>query len=635
MRPKIAVRSARIVLLTALGVFGAGLALGDVRDARKDFLRARTAAAEGRYREALDLYRKVIEELPDDAIVRCEYAQLLRDLNVTDEAIRQGREAVRLDPSLPEGHRILGALELAGAGKDPAKLDAAIEQLREARRLSPGDTGSAVGLARALLARGRPAEAAAVLDQVPETRSQPTLLRMAAEARAKSGRFRDAEEIYRGLLEEDPEDREVAAALIDLYEEEDRLDDALLLLDKLEKKDPENAGVAERITVDLARAGRFSDAEKRARSFVSKRPENREARRLLAQILFEKGDGAEAEKTLRELLASDGDDEGTRRALAEVLIRGRHFAEARTVVEGRKKTSDAGAKVADPWPTVELGYIAFLEKNYAEAKRILQPLALTSSGGNPRATRILLGVARDAEDFTGGLAVAQSASSADPNDPEWSAAVAEFRFRSGDKARADQDLGKLASSEDVERILAAADVYARVKEFQEAARVAGQASQRFPDNTEALFRLGSSQERAGAIADSEKTFQKLLTIRPGDAATLNYLGYMWADRNVHLDQARTMLEKAVGREPRNGAYKDSLGWVYFRLGQLEAAERNLQDAHKSDPDDPTIEEHLGDLAEKQGSFQRAVEHWQRALTLKPDEPEKIRAKLQRYQTAKK
>ena len=624
-----------ILLLVALGAAGPVLAQGDVRDARKDFLRARGAVAEGRFREALELYRKVIEDLPDDAVVRCEYAQLLRDLNVTDEAIQQAREAVRLDPSLPEGHRLLGSLELAGAGKDPAKLDAAIEQLREARRLSPGDMASTVGLARALLARGRPAEAAAVLDQVPETRSQPSLLRLAAEAQAKSGRFKEAEEIYRGLLEDDPEDRDVAAALIDLYEEEDHLDEALAILAQLEKKDPENAGVAERITIDLARAGRFAEAEKRARALVAKRPENREARRLLSQILFEKGDAAAAEKTLRDLLASDPDDDGTRRALTDILVRDRHFSEARAVLDGRKKSADAGAKTADPWPTVELGYIAFLEKNYGEAKRILQPLALTSSGGNARATRILLGIAREAEDSASGLAIAQSASSAEPDNAEWSAAVAEFRFRSGDKTRAQQALGKLAASEDVEQALAAADAYARLKEYRDAARVAEEASRRFPENTEALFRLGSSQERAGQIPESEKTFQKLLALRPADAPTLNYLGYMWADRNVHLGEAKTMLEKAVEREPRNGAYRDSLGWVYFRLGQLDIAERNLREAHRTDPDDPTIEEHLGDLAEKQGSFQRAVEHWQRALTLKPEEPEKIRAKLQRYQTANK
>jgi tetratricopeptide (TPR) repeat protein len=627
----------RVLAVAAAALLASAVLWADAREARRAFLKARGAVAEGRYREALDLYRKVIEELPGDAVVRYEYAQLLRDLNVTEEAIKQAREAVRLDPSLPEGHRLLGALEFAGAGKDSAKLDQAIEQLREARRLTPGDTATAATLARALLARGRASEAARLLDEIPETRLQPSLMRLAAEARAKSGRARDAEALYRRLLEGDPGDRDITAALIDLYEEEDRLDDALALLAELEKKDPENPAVAERITIDLARAGRFDEAEKRARGLATKRPENREVRRLLAQVLFEKGEAAGSEKILRDLLATDADDEGTRRALADVLVRERRLVDAKGVIEAtRKKPSpDAGAKAADAWSTVELGYIAFLQKNYAEAKRLLEPLALTGSGGNARATRILLGIARDTEDPSSGLARAQAAASGDPSDAEWTSAVAEFRLRAGEKARAEEALNKLAASDEIERVLAAADAHARAKDYAGAARVAREAVRRFPDNNEALFRLGSSLERSGQIDESEKTFQKLLVLRPNDAAALNYLGYMWADRGIHLERAREMLEKAVAREPHNGAYRDSLGWVYFRLGQLEPAQKNLQAAHRTDPDDATIEDHLGDLLERQGNLQQAVQHWERALTLKPEEPEKIRQKLRKSKAAQK
>jgi len=474
-------------------------------------------------------------------------------------------------------------------------------------------------------------------------------MRLAAEARAKSGRGKEAEALYQELLEADPADREIAAALVDLYEDEDRFEDALRLLQDLEKKDPENAGVSERIAIDLARAGRFDEAEKRVRSLAGKRPENRDVRRLLAQVLFEKGDAAAGEKILRDLLSTDGDDEGSRKALVESLVRERRFTDARALLEtARKKGSpDAGAKTAEPWPTVELGFIALLEKNYPEAKKTLEPLALTVSagtasgaspsagtvsGGSARATRILLGIARETEDFAYGLARAQAAAAADPSSAEWEAAVAEFRQRSGERAQAEEALSKLAASKDVERVLAAADVYARLKDYPSAARVAKDAVRRFPESTEALFRLGSSLERGGQIPESEKTFQKLLSLRPHDAQTMNYLGYMWADRGVRLEEARELLEKAVAREPRNGAFRDSLGWVYFRLGRLEAAEKNLREAHRTDPEDATIEEHLGDLAEKQGNLARAVEHWERALTLKPEEPEKIRQKVQKQRT---
>ena len=60
---------------------------------------------------------------------------------------------------------------------------------------------------------------------------------------------------------------------------------------------------------------------------------------------------------------------------------------------------------------------------------------------------------------------------------------------------------------------------------------------------------------------------------------------------------------------------------------MDAAERNLLEAHRREPDDPTIEEHLGDLQARQGNVERAIAHWERALTLKPEEPEKIRQKL--------
>ncbi|HEY6929172.1 MAG TPA: tetratricopeptide repeat protein [Thermoanaerobaculia bacterium] len=601
-----------------------------LREARKNFLKARSAVSDGRFREALELYRHVIEALPDDAVVRYEYAQLLRDLNVPDEATRQAREAVRLDPSLPEAHRLLGNLELAAAEKDPARLDRAVAELRKAHELVPYDASATASLARALLTHGQAAEAAKLLDDVPESRTQPALMRLAAEARARSGRTRDAEELYSALREADPNDREVTAALIDLYEEEDRLDEALQLLHEMETKDPENAAVSERITIDLARAGRFDEAEKRARELAAGRPENRAVRRLLAQVLFEKGDAKSAEKILRDLVTSDPEDEQTRRALIDVLIRDRKFDEARPLLEESRKRTAADPKTrAEAWPTVEAGYIAFLQRNYSESKRVLEPVALTSSGGTARATRILLGIAREEEDASTGLARAQTAAAAEPDNPEWTTAVAEFQIRSGDKKTGEDALNKLAASDDLERILGSADAYARLKDFNSAIRISRRAAARFPDSTEALFRLGSSLERGGQVAESEKVFLQILNRKPNDAATQNYLGYMWADRNVNLDRAKELLEKAVAREPRNGAFQDSLGWAYFRLGRLDDAEQRLILARRTDPDDATIEEHMGDILEKKGNAAQAIVHWERALTLKPDEPDKLRQKLAR------
>ncbi|HEY3125043.1 MAG TPA: tetratricopeptide repeat protein, partial [Thermoanaerobaculia bacterium] len=626
------VKSRLFAVLLAASLVPAALAADSTLEARKIYLRARSAVGDGKYREALDLYRRVIEQLPEDAVVRFEYAQLLRDLNVADEASKQAREAVRLDPSFSEARRLLGSIELAGAGSDPARLDKAIEELRQAHKLAPDDAATTASLARALLARGRSGEAAALLDEIPEGRSQPGLMRLTAEARAKSGRFREAEAVYRELLELDPGDRESQAALVDLYEDQDRLDDALALLQEMEKRDPENAAIGERVTLDFARAGRFGEAEKRARDQASRRPENRSIRRLLASVLFEKADVGGGEKILRDLLKADPDDNAARRALSGELLRERRFGEARPLLEEslRRAGTDPKNAAERQWAQVELAYLFSLQKDYAAARNVLDSAAVSGSAVNPRAMRILLLIARDTEDFAYGLAQARAAAAADKENAEWLGAVAEFQFRSGDRRPAAEALDRLAASKEAERALAAADVYARLKEYVSAVRVARDAIKRFPESPDALFRLGSSLERAGNSAEAEKVFSKLLEMRPNDSAAQNYLGYMWADRGENLEKAQVLLEKAVGREPRNGAYLDSLGWVYFRMGKLETAQMNLLEAHRREPDDPTIEEHLGDLSERQGNVARAVSHWERALTLKPEEPDKVRKKLARY-----
>ena len=619
------------ILLLALAVPAPGRAADDLLESRKAFLAARTAMADGRFQEALVLYRKVLQKLPSDAIVHLEYAQLLHDLNVADEATTEAREAVRLAPELAEAQRLLGALELAAAEKDPSRLPAAIEHLSTARRLAPSDIATGVGLARALLASDRAAEASAVLDEMPELAGQPTIQRLSAEAKAKSGQWKEAEALYSSLYEADPGDREVAAALVDLYEDQDKLVEALEVLDKLEHRDPANSGISERIVMDLARAGRFAEADKKARELTSKRPENRAAKRLLATVMFEQGNPAEGEKILRALIEADPQDPASKRALASELVRDRRFDEARKMYQDMAAAAgnDPRGVEARQASATELGFIAYLQKDWAETRRILAPVALSGKQVNARAARILLAADRDSEDFADGWDRAKACAAADPADAEWAAVAAEFQYRLGDRKAAEGKLDELGASGNIDRMMAAADAYGRLKRYDAAVRITREATKKFPENTEALFRLGSSLERSGSPAEAEKVFLQLLDARPNDAATQNYLGYMWADQGVQLDRARQLLEKAVAREPRNAAFLDSLGWAYFRLGQVDGAQKNLREAHRREPSDPTIEEHMGDLEARLGNSEVAMRHWEKSLELKSEEPDRVRGKLNR------
>jgi tetratricopeptide (TPR) repeat protein len=100
---------------------------------------------------------------------------------------------------------------------------------------------------------------------------------------------------------------------------------------------------------------------------------------------------------------------------------------------------------------------------------------------------------------------------------------------------------------------------------------------------------------------------------PKNADALNSLGYMFAERGQKLDEAVTLVERALAIEPGNGAYLDSLGWAYYKQNRFEQAETPLREAAKQLPTVSVIQDHFGDVLNKRGLFQEAIDAWQRAL----------------------
>jgi len=82
---------------------------------------------------------------------------------------------------------------------------------------------------------------------------------------------------------------------------------------------------------------------------------------------------------------------------------------------------------------------------------------------------------------------------------------------------------------------------------------------------------------------------------------------------VKLDESLNFIKQALTLEPNNGAYLDSLGWVYFKLGKYDLAEENLNKAALHMSSDPTVQQHLGDLYQKTGRLKLAAAHWDRAV----------------------
>lgn len=138
-------------------------------------------------------------------------------------------------------------------------------------------------------------------------------------------------------------------------------------------------------------------------------------------------------------------------------------------------------------------------------------------------------------------------------------------------------------------------------------------------NAKFYFHYGATADQAGLYEKAADLFRKSIAIDPANSAdACNYLGYMWAEHDMHLDEAAEMIKRALQMEPNNGAYLDSLGWVEFRQGKFEQALADLLRATQNiSRDDPVVFDHLGDTYLKLNRMPQALESWQKALVLDP------------------
>ena len=177
-------------------------------------------------------------------------------------------------------------------------------------------------------------------------------------------------------------------------------------------------------------------------------------------------------------------------------------------------------------------------------------------------------------------------------------------------------------------------VYQRQKKYKKAEQKLYEARKYFSKRESFYFMLGALQERQKKYKKAERTFKKVINLNPKHASALNYLGYMWADRGVRLNESLGLVKRAVAIAPNNGAFLDSLGWVYFKLGKIEQAEAYLVEALGRVRRDPTIYEHLGDLYYQKGAYLKAHTAWKRSISYGQDEEEiqKVAKKVEELAT---
>jgi tetratricopeptide (TPR) repeat protein len=137
-----------------------------------------------------------------------------------------------------------------------------------------------------------------------------------------------------------------------------------------------------------------------------------------------------------------------------------------------------------------------------------------------------------------------------------------------------------------------------------------------------FFARGVCYERLGDWTKAEADLVTSLRLNPGEASVLNYLGYSWIDRGMHVERATAMIKEAVEKRPEDGFVVDSLGWVHYLTGDYHEAVVQLEKAVKLEPNDPTINHHLGDAYWRVGRRIEARFQWRHALDNNPDDEER-------------
>ena len=144
-----------------------------------------------------------------------------------------------------------------------------------------------------------------------------------------------------------------------------------------------------------------------------------------------------------------------------------------------------------------------------------------------------------------------------------------------------------------------------------------------PTQTKPSSYLGALYHAQGRWAEAEAVYRAVFQVNPDDPEILNGLGFLYADWGVRLEEAATLIERALSQDPENGAYLDSLGWVTFRMNRPQEALRFLTEACRHLPD-PEVFGHLGHVYLSVGDRRRAKEAWEKALQLKPKDEQLVR-----------
>ncbi|MHB8875863.1 MAG: tetratricopeptide repeat protein, partial [Myxococcaceae bacterium] len=176
---------------------------------------------------------------------------------------------------------------------------------------------------------------------------------------------------------------------------------------------------------------------------------------------------------------------------------------------------------------------------------------------------------------------------------------------------------------------ALASLFERQGKLADAVGLLTDALAKRPRDEALLYSLGALYERRGETARALSQMRSVLEVNPENANAMNFIGYTLAEKGVELEEAERLVARALELKPDSGSFLDSLGWVYYRRGEVTRAVETLERACELSPGEPTILEHLGDAYRRAAKRAQAQEAYKKALEAIKQSPELADSRTQR------
>ena len=531
----------------------------------------------GNYDKAIKEYQTALELSPSPGI-HFSLGKNYYRVNKLSPALKHAKEAVNSDTTNSEYNYLL-----ANIYKAASQRDSAANIYERIMSIDSTDETAYYSLAK-LYEKDQPIKALELYEKLIDlVGPEWNILVEIADLNERMGNVEETIKTIEELTEVDPSNLRIRKLLIESYLKTNKYDKALEEADDLLIQYPDDTNLLEYRANALVQSGNWEEGSKEYKKLSRRDDMSLNSKIKIGAAFFghssQDSSSIESAKEIFETIDSDTTHWQVKLYLAQIAL-----SEMKDSVAADYFYEAADLAPWNPQIFMSLGGLLFDTGRYEEAIELLEPA-----------------IERFPDEFVLNLILGLSYT----QDAQYNEAESYLK-----KAL-------LMEPGEFTALYAYGVVLNQLDKFEEALIYLNQALEQDPENVSLMGTAGLIHENLGDHQKSEELYEKALEINPTNALVLNNYSYSLAEREKDLDRALQMAKEAIAFDSTNSSYLDTIGWVYFKLGEYEKAKYYIEKSLENDPENAEVLDHLGDVYFKLNDNAKAKEYWERAYEIDP------------------